>query len=281
VRLHQLSIAIGQRFVHRQVGRPDSVWTVTRIEPPLTLTKQEKVELTEDITNTRFERTYPALAQALVDGVLRATDPSTKGASDNQTSVATSTSALSNLLAEMSPKQLVRFKSRAAYVQLMYRGEAGYSHKSETFKLRVRAIFLARRDAWANLKVRNEKEALDNPIEACQPSPYSVYRWCLCVRKAHGDLSVLAKEVLGTKTRRPRKPKVRELMDAFLANRKAEIASTSVASLTSDFNRLLQTTNPLHFDKVIDDLRRDQEKKAELNAHRRRRRPNITKQRRK
>ena len=257
MRTYRLEPAIGQRYVHRQLGAQDTLWVITAISPPSFITESIKIKFSEELTQRVFYLSVPQFAHQILDGNLRSQqmpDPSLDDAPI----------ALTDLLMRMSSGQLERFKMRVDYVQTIERANVGISFKSPAFVQLIKSHHMDRMHAWHLRKV-GMTEQVSLTVEAKAPSATSVYRWCLRYRNSCGDLRVLAQEALATRTRSKRKPQEWEVLNAFLINQKSAIGTQSVSRLTDDFNRLMRRTDPLHTGDLIDDLLLKAKEKVQQN----------------
>lgn len=258
VQTFRFNPSIGQRYVYRQEGAPDSIWTLTAIGRPLTIAQLAWLTFTEELTQRVFRRSAAHLAQDILDGHLRDLQASPLPTTGR------GTVALSNLLATMKPNQLRTYKTRVSYVLELDRACVGQSHKSLEFVRVIETFHRQRMDAWMAQAAENPGKNIE-PIESEAPAPTTVYRWFLRYRKAGNDLYVLALSVLVARTRTPRKPKEKALLAAFLASRMAFVERETVAQMTADFNRLLAKTDPLHIDTLIDQLHAQAVETAQAN----------------
>lgn len=250
--------AIGQRYVHRQEGTEDRIWTLSEIPTPLTIALPVRLTFIEELTQRVFHRSTAHLAQDILDGHLRDQQVSPQQR-DGRGPI-----ALSNLLATMKPNQLRTYKTRVSYVLALDRAGVGQSYKSLEFVRVIEALHLQRMEAWMAQAAENPGKSIE-PIESKAPAPTTVYRWFLRYRKAGYDLHVLALSVLVTRTRKPRKPKEKALLAAFLASRMAFVERETVKQMTADFNRLVAKTDPLHIDALIDQLHAQAVETAQAN----------------
>lgn len=248
MRTFKFNPAIGLRYVHRQSGTSDTIWTLTAMAAPLTMADPVTWTLTEELTQKVFRRSPARLAQDILEGNLREVQALTQSNAD------AAPVALNELLATMSRKQLNNFKMKASYVLTLARANVGLSHKSPEFVSIIKNLHAARMNAWTSQVAENPGQAPTTSIEAKAPAPTSVYRWYLRYRKAGDDLKVLALSYLATRTRTSRKPKQRALLSAFMASRMALVERDSVAKMTVDFNRLVQETDVLKTDALIEQL---------------------------
>jgi hypothetical protein len=236
------------RYVHRQSGTADTIWTLTSMTAPLTMAEPVHWTFTEELTQKVFRRSTANLAQDILEGNMREVQMLAQSNAD------TAPVALNSLLATMSRKQVNDFKMKASYVLALARANVGQSHKSLEFVNVIENLHAARMNAWESQVVENPGQATTVTIEAKAPAPTSVYRWYLRYRKAGDDLQVLALSNLATRTRTPRKPEQKALLAAFMASRMAFVERDSVAKMTVDFNRLVQDTNVHNTDVLIEQL---------------------------
>lgn len=248
MRTFRLNPSIGLRYVHRQSGIADTIWTLTSMTAPLTMAEPVNWLFTEELTQNVFRRGTANLAQDILEGNLREVQALAQSNCD------AAPVALNSLLATMSREQLNVFKMRASYVLALARANVGQSHKSLQFVSVIENLHTARMNAWTSQVAENPGQVATASIEAKAPAPTSVYRWYLRYRKAGNDLQVLALSYLATRTRTPRKPEEKALLAAYMASRMAFVERDSVAKMTTDFNRLVQETDVLKTDVLIEQL---------------------------
>ena len=249
--------AIGQRFVHRLSGVSDKVWVITAICSPTLLQESCELIFTEEVSHRVIRHTPIHVAQMTLEGKLYQQHLISDVVESKPV-------ALTDLIMKMSDGQRQRFKMRVSYVQVLEKHSVGFSVKSKAF---CELIFSHHENRLLAHKAMQEAKPDRRPtwIEPKPPSPTSVYRWYLRYRKSGNDMRVLAQEAIATRTRSARKPKEQELLAAFLTNRMSVIGTQSVAALTHDFNRLLEQTDPLRFDELIENLYIDGVNKAKQN----------------
>ena len=232
--------SIGQRYLQRQDGAADRILVLTSISSPRTINESVQLSFAAEISGGTTEYSPPLLAQSLIEGKLVLQE--SNAATDREKSAPV---ALSDLVYGMSDAQRRRFTMRCSYVQMLEKSTTACSPKSKEFPVLISLHHGNRVDA-ARLRFAGGRADDGCEVEESKPAPTSVYRWYLRYRKSGNDLRVLAQEVFAIRTRKSRKPRERELLDAFLHARAAEIVRHPISALTEDFNRLLARTDPLH-----------------------------------
>lgn len=253
---HRFAPSLGQRYVRHRPAMPPDVCFISEVIAPNSLVETEKFVLSVELATERLVYTRPELAAHILSGYLA---PPGEQVLEQYRST-----SLVELLSKSTEKQRMRFKTRAAYVFELELADVGQSWKSPDFRKHVAETFRRR---VASCHQDSSAGGLTSlPIESKPPSPHSVYRWVRAYRASACDLRSLAVETLVQRKRKPRRGPEVQLLDAFLAHRRASTGKSTVAQLTIDFNEHIGQLDPRNIDREIERLYQEAAKVAKANA---------------